>query len=259
MPWTAPRTWATGDIVTAAQMNSNLRDNLLFLETHLHTGGSGQGSAEIGALTSVNFSGAAAPAAPGADKMLVFAEANENPAVRSGAGGAVRRVVTFPGGSGSDGAVLVGAGTGDIDAIANLNKGQLLVGSGTGTASPTALGTSSNDFILMLDSAEAIGVKWASTPVSDVRAWGDIQAGTLGANSKGITTCVNLSAGTYRITWSTAFANTGYGIALTEGTGAPGASFGIQVKSVGTAVVRVRRNGATVTDDSFNVVAVGTV
>lgn len=29
MAWTAPRTWVTGEIVTAAYLNSNVRDNLL--------------------------------------------------------------------------------------------------------------------------------------------------------------------------------------------------------------------------------------
>ena len=30
--WTLPRTWATGEIVTAAQLNTHLRDNLEFLK-----------------------------------------------------------------------------------------------------------------------------------------------------------------------------------------------------------------------------------
>lgn len=32
MPWTAPRTWVTGEVVTAAIMNSHVRDNLLALQ-----------------------------------------------------------------------------------------------------------------------------------------------------------------------------------------------------------------------------------
>lgn len=31
MPWTAPRTWTTGELVTAALLNEQLRDNLLAL------------------------------------------------------------------------------------------------------------------------------------------------------------------------------------------------------------------------------------
>ena len=32
--WTAPRTWATGDLLTAGQFNSNFRDNLLNLRAN---------------------------------------------------------------------------------------------------------------------------------------------------------------------------------------------------------------------------------
>ena len=30
-PWTAPRTWTTGDLLTASQFNAQFRDNLLNL------------------------------------------------------------------------------------------------------------------------------------------------------------------------------------------------------------------------------------
>lgn len=33
--WTAPRTWASGEIVTAANLNTHVRDNLLYLITKL--------------------------------------------------------------------------------------------------------------------------------------------------------------------------------------------------------------------------------
>ena len=32
MAWTAPRTWVTNEIVTAAQMNAHVRDNTRFLK-----------------------------------------------------------------------------------------------------------------------------------------------------------------------------------------------------------------------------------
>jgi hypothetical protein len=34
MPWTTPRTWATSDVVTAAMMNTNVRDNENWLHAH---------------------------------------------------------------------------------------------------------------------------------------------------------------------------------------------------------------------------------
>lgn len=33
MGWTSPRTWVTSEVVTAAQMNAHVRDNLLFLKS----------------------------------------------------------------------------------------------------------------------------------------------------------------------------------------------------------------------------------
>lgn len=33
MAWTAPRTWSTGELVTATMMNTHVRDNLLALKT----------------------------------------------------------------------------------------------------------------------------------------------------------------------------------------------------------------------------------
>ena len=33
MAWTAPRTWVTGELVTAAMMNTHVRDNLDYLKT----------------------------------------------------------------------------------------------------------------------------------------------------------------------------------------------------------------------------------
>ena len=37
MPWTAPRTWVVGEVVTAANLNTELRDNMLMTEAALAT------------------------------------------------------------------------------------------------------------------------------------------------------------------------------------------------------------------------------
>lgn len=44
MAWTAPRTWSTGDINTAADFNEQIRDNLLALDQHAHGGSAGDGA-----------------------------------------------------------------------------------------------------------------------------------------------------------------------------------------------------------------------
>lgn len=73
MAWTVPRTWTAGEIVTAAALNADLRDNLNELSLHTHTGGSGSGSSGLSNLTWEDFSQAAVPAAPGGTLTRVFA------------------------------------------------------------------------------------------------------------------------------------------------------------------------------------------
>ena len=72
MAWTAPRTWASGEIPTAAQLNTDLRDNLNELSKHAHGGGSGSGTAALGNLVSMTFIDAAAPSAPGGTLTRVY-------------------------------------------------------------------------------------------------------------------------------------------------------------------------------------------
>ena len=53
MAWTPPRDWTgiTNDIVTAAQLNVDVRDNLLVLSTHTHTGAAGMGASSLSGVT----------------------------------------------------------------------------------------------------------------------------------------------------------------------------------------------------------------
>ena len=53
MAWTTPRDWTgiTDDIVTAAMLNVDVRDNLTVLSTHTHTGAAGQGGTSMSGLT----------------------------------------------------------------------------------------------------------------------------------------------------------------------------------------------------------------
>ena len=49
MAWTTPRDWTgiSQDIVTAAMLNVDVRDNLGVLSTHAHTGAAGQGASSM--------------------------------------------------------------------------------------------------------------------------------------------------------------------------------------------------------------------
>ena len=53
MAWVTPLDWTgiTNNIVTAAQLNQQLRDNLNVLSTHTHTGAAGMGSASLSGIS----------------------------------------------------------------------------------------------------------------------------------------------------------------------------------------------------------------
>ena len=53
MAWTTPRDWTgiSNDIVTAAMLNVDVRDNLTVLSSHSHTGAAGQGASSMSGLT----------------------------------------------------------------------------------------------------------------------------------------------------------------------------------------------------------------
>jgi len=73
MAWTAPRDWTaiSGGIVTAASLNTDVRDNLGVLSTHAHTGGDvGQGAStmtglNLTALVNLTFAVEGAPTSAG--------------------------------------------------------------------------------------------------------------------------------------------------------------------------------------------------
>ena len=66
MAWTPPITWSVGRLVTAADLNAQIRDNLIALGVHAHDDGvGGEGSGSLVGLAKTTFADAAAPAAPG--------------------------------------------------------------------------------------------------------------------------------------------------------------------------------------------------
>lgn len=51
MAWSTPRVWASGEVLTAANFNTYISDDLTFLGTHTHTGAAGAGSATVSFTT----------------------------------------------------------------------------------------------------------------------------------------------------------------------------------------------------------------
>ena len=73
MAWSMPRTWASGEVLTATNMNVYVRDNQLELSTHVHTGATGDGGSALGPLSLTEYADAAAPAAPIAGSTRLYA------------------------------------------------------------------------------------------------------------------------------------------------------------------------------------------
>ncbi len=86
MAWTTPRTWVTGEVVTASLLNLHLRDQLLALDQHAHGGAGGAGNDIIGNLTRATFTDGGDPSAPGAG-LTAFYTKSGAPFYIAGAGG----------------------------------------------------------------------------------------------------------------------------------------------------------------------------
>ena len=50
MAWTVPKSW-TSTMVVATDLNTHIRDNLLVLSTHAHSGAAGMGSSTLSGVT----------------------------------------------------------------------------------------------------------------------------------------------------------------------------------------------------------------
>jgi hypothetical protein len=162
MAWTTPRTWASGYVVLASDLNTHLRDNLNVTAPAVM---SSQGDV-------IYASGANAPARLAKDanatRSLTNTGSSNNPAwaqvaLATGVSG------TLPVGSGGTGAtsftangILVGNSTSAVAVTATMaTKGHLMVGDGSGVPSMLAVG-GTNDHVLTVDSGEPTGLKWAS-------------------------------------------------------------------------------------------------
>jgi len=161
MAWTTPRTWASGYVVLAADLNTHLRDNLNVTAPAVMT--------TAGDI--IYASGSNTPARLAKDtnstRSLTNTGSSNIPAwaqvaLATGVSG------TLPVGNGGTGATtltangaLIGNGTSAIAAVDMSTKGGLLAGDGTGNPSVLAVGGTANH-VLTVDSGETTGMKWAA-------------------------------------------------------------------------------------------------
>jgi hypothetical protein len=161
LSFTSPKTWASGYIVLASDLNTYIRDNQNMTAPAIMTS---QGDLLIasGANTPIRLAKSTTSTQYLANTGSSNAPAWNEVALATGVSG------TLPVGNGGTGAttftangILVGNSTSAVAVTATMaTKGHLMAGDGSGVPSMLAVG--SNDYVLTADSGEATGVKWAA-------------------------------------------------------------------------------------------------
>jgi len=160
MAWTTPKTWASGYVVLAADLNTHLRDNLNVTAPAVMTT-----AGDIIYASGANTPARLAKSTTSTQYLANTGSSNipawNEVALATGVSG------TLPIGNGGTGATtltangaLIGNGTSAIASVDMSTKGGLLVGDGSGNPSVLAVGT--NDYVLTADSGEGTGVKWSA-------------------------------------------------------------------------------------------------
>ena len=139
MVWTTPRTWVTGEVVTAGNFNVHLRDNLNAVDQHTHTGAAGDGDDELTGVDIITLDQLAAPAAPGANLSRLYALTTGAIGLRVGTAGAAGLITPSAKGG------LISYGT---------EPGEVAVGA--------------DETVLVADAGETLGIKWGVDKLAKV-------------------------------------------------------------------------------------------
>ena len=230
MAWTAPKTWATGDLVTAALLNTHIRDNQLVVSTHTHSGVAGDGNDELTGVDSIVYDSISTPSAPASSNQITLYNKTGRPYYRPNGGaetillnshgdaidtGGTRGDIAFRGattwerlGAGTDGAYLQTKGTGADPNWVAVSSSMVRKTSAESVTSSTTL---QNDDALVF----AIGASenWAITFHVFFRsvAAGDIKIGvTVPSGAAGTLTGIGPALGTSDVQdTNVAISNTG--------------------------------------------------
>jgi hypothetical protein len=160
LSFTSPKTWASGYVVLASDLNTYIRDNQNMTAPAIM---SAQGDILIasGANTPIRLAKSTTSTQYLANTGSSNAPAWNEVALDTGISG------TLPVGNGgtgqtslTTGAILIGNATSGVTMLTQTTKGQILIGDGSGP--PQMLAVGSNDEVLTAASGETTGVKWAA-------------------------------------------------------------------------------------------------
>jgi hypothetical protein len=177
LAWSSPKTWASGYVVLAADLN-NIRDQLNATAPATLTT---QGDIVIasGANALARLAKSTTSTQYLANTGTSNAPAWNEVALDTGVSG------TLPVGNGgtgqtslTTGAILIGNATSGVTMVTQTTKGQILVGDGSGP--PQMLGVGSNTQVLIADSGETTGVKWGTNTFPDLATQAETEAATDG-------------------------------------------------------------------------------
>jgi hypothetical protein len=159
MAWTTPKTWASGYVVLAGDLNTHLRDNLNVTAPAIMTT-AGDIIYASGANTPARLAKSTTTTQYLANTGTSYVPAWNEVALATGVSG------TLPVGNGgtgqtslTTGAILIGNSGSAVTMVTQTTKGQILIGDGTGPPQMLPVGT--NDQVLTADSGETTGVKWS--------------------------------------------------------------------------------------------------
>ena len=160
MAWTTPKTWASGYVVLAADLNTHLRDNLGVTAPAVMTT-AGDIIYASGANTPARLAKSTTSTQYLANTGTSNVPAWNEVALATGVSG------TLPVGNGGTGGtsftangVIIGNTASALTSVDMSTKGHLLIGDGSGNPQMLAVGGANT--VLTADSGETTGVKWAA-------------------------------------------------------------------------------------------------